>query len=458
MKGTILISTIMILLFVIGCTTQTYVAPKLQSPVQQKSVEQGRAVFAITDAAANMGSVTSVKVTVDSVKVQSAAKGWVTVTSTPKTYDLLKLKAEAKQELMADTKLEEGTYNQIRLEVSKIVITDSSGEHEAKLPSGELKITGNLEVKANSTATATFDFKADKSLHVTGNGEYIMAPVIDVETKADANAEVKSDNRVEITGGKTKTHVEIGMDIEGNAVTGIGIPADAELEIEGGKLKVGTAVILGAMASGKGRAVFGVTDAASNMGNVTGLKVTIGKVMIHSNAKGWIDVSTKSKTVDLLDLKAKSAVEFLGSIDLDPDAYDQIRLDVSNVVVTDSSGDHEAKLPSGEIKIIGLFTIRANSTTAETFDFAADQSLHVTGNGEYIMAPVINLQTRENANVELKSGNKAEIKGGILKSELKVGMDANGNVGIGNKIPSDADVSIEGGKIKIKSKIVISYS
>ena len=54
---------------------------------------QGRAVFTVADAAADMGTVTRVLVTVDSLQVQNASGGWITVSSTPHAYDLLQLKA-----------------------------------------------------------------------------------------------------------------------------------------------------------------------------------------------------------------------------------------------------------------------------------------------------------------------------------------------------------------------------
>ena len=201
---------------------------------------EGRGVFAIKDAAANMESVTSVKMTVDSVKVHSATEGWTTVSSTPKTYDLMQLRAEGKQELLADANLKAGTYDQMRLDVSNVVVTDESGKHEAKLPSGELKIVGNMVVDANSTSTATFDFVADESLHVTGNGKYIMAPVMQVETRENADTEVTSDNDVKIKGGHVNTNIKVGMDINGNVGVGLRIPSNANLTLDtSGIVKVG---------------------------------------------------------------------------------------------------------------------------------------------------------------------------------------------------------------------------
>ena len=232
----VMVGILALLLLAVGC-----VPPQQMEKAEEQAMEkqeEGRVVFTITDAAANISAVTSIMVTVDSVRVHSATEGWVTVSSEAQTFDLLKLKAEGSQELLADVKLEEGTYQQLRLDISKVVVVDAEGEHEAKLPSGELKIVGDLEVKANSTSTATFDFIADESLHLTGNGEYILAPVVQLETKTDAEVEVKANQKVEIKAGKVKTNIKVGMDAEGNVGAGVGIPAKAKVSIAQGKVKV----------------------------------------------------------------------------------------------------------------------------------------------------------------------------------------------------------------------------
>ena len=204
------------------------------------SREGGRVVFAITDAAANMGSVSKVLVTVDGVSAHSSAEGWTEVSSSSKTYDLLELKAQNSLAVLADTKLDAGTYDQVRLDISKVTVVDAEGEHEAKLPSGELKINSAFDVDNNSTATATFDFIVDESLHVTGNGRYIMAPVVQVETRENAEAEVQGNNRVEISGGEIKTNVKVGMDAEGKVGVGLKIPTNVDVSLENnGMIKVG---------------------------------------------------------------------------------------------------------------------------------------------------------------------------------------------------------------------------
>lgn len=200
----------------------------------------GRVVFAMTDATANMSDITSIKVTVDSVDVHTDAEGWTTVSTTQRTYDLLELKANNDVVVLADVQLKEGTYQQVRLDISKVVVTDSEGDHEAKLPSNELKIVGGFEVKANTTSSVMFDFIADESIHVTGNGQYVMAPVCQYETRTDADVEVKSDNKVTINNGKIKTNIKVGMDITGAIGVGKKISATDVISVNSnGGLKIG---------------------------------------------------------------------------------------------------------------------------------------------------------------------------------------------------------------------------
>lgn len=235
MKHKLLVILVIVLLaLLLGCVPQQ--VPE-ETP-EETGMEEGRVVFTITDAAANISAVTSIMVTVDSVRVHSAEEGWVTVSSEQKTYDLLQLKAEGSQALLADVMLDEGTYQQVRLDISNVVVVDAQGEHEAKLPSGELKIVGDLVVTAGSTSTASFDFIADESLHVTGQGEYILAPVVQLETREDAEVDTKSDAKVEVRGGRVKTNVKVGMDAEGKVGLGLGISAKANVSISQGRIKV----------------------------------------------------------------------------------------------------------------------------------------------------------------------------------------------------------------------------
>ena len=233
-------------LFLFGCTGQYATTPSADDGASGSAAsESGRTVFTVTDAAADMGTVSSIKVTVDSVRAHSEAQGWVTVRNEPATFDLLQLKASGNQALLADVQLKEGSYDQVRLDISEVVVTDAQGEHDAKLPSGELKIVGDLQVNAQSTSTASFDFIADESLHLTGEGKYILAPVVQFQTKEKVVVDVTSASDVKIQGGTTRTNVKVGMDAEGRVGVGLGIPASVNISIEGGRIRVGSQVGVG---------------------------------------------------------------------------------------------------------------------------------------------------------------------------------------------------------------------
>ena len=193
----------------------------------------GRAVFSVTDAAADMGAVSKIEMTVSGLEVHSETNGWVTVATPAKTYSLLDLDKRNESELLADADLQTGAYDQIRLKVDKVVVTTKDGKaEEAKLPSGELKIVTNFVVKAEETSSVNFDFLASKSLHTTGNGDYIYAPVVKTETRSDSEVIVNANGIVKINGGNVEDTDTVGMDIDGSV--------KANFEIGNKKLDIGT--------------------------------------------------------------------------------------------------------------------------------------------------------------------------------------------------------------------------
>jgi hypothetical protein len=186
-------------------------------------------VFTVSDASANMRAVSEVEITIDQVRVRSTAEAWITVSNQTKTFELIELNGSA--QLLAETNLSAGTYDRVELDISKVVVVDNTGEHEAKLPSNKLQIACTLNITANNTSATEFDFLANESLHVTGNGRYILAPVIHLETRSGAIAEISSDSNVKINGGTTTANIEVGMDINGDIGVGLNISPDAVLDI-----------------------------------------------------------------------------------------------------------------------------------------------------------------------------------------------------------------------------------
>lgn len=203
-----------------------------KNPISTPSLAEGKVVIGITDAATAIQGVSSIMITVDKVEVLSAAQGWITIGSGSKQYDLLQLKQTGAVALLADANISAGTYNQIRLTISKVEVISAGKVQVAKLPSGTLKIVGRLVVEEGKTATAVLDFLADKSLHLTGNGKFILAPVVKFQTKSDVLVEVRSDNTLKISGGKDEDEVSFGMDERGESKKDFEFDADVKIELD----------------------------------------------------------------------------------------------------------------------------------------------------------------------------------------------------------------------------------
>jgi len=114
--------------------------------------------------------------------------------ATARTCDLKKL--ETAQDILGIGTLPAGHYTQVRLVVSSATIyfdnaaagaacaptitAPAGGSASLNIPSGEVKLNRQFEVPAGGTTTMLLDFDGDRSIRETGNGRYMMTPVIAV--------------------------------------------------------------------------------------------------------------------------------------------------------------------------------------------------------------------------------------------------------------------------------------
>jgi hypothetical protein len=222
-----LFGMVCLLLLITACSTKVY-----ENNTTNIVPAKGRVVMTVTDAAVNLGSVSSIKMTVDNIALHSDANGWIDVAAPKRTYDLVALKLSGNQALLADLSLLPARYDQMRLDISNVTVTDSNGTHNAKLPSGRLRLNGEIVVLENKIATVSFDFIADESLH-TANGKYIFAPVIQLESRTNGNAEITQDDKVYLSGGAVQTRSRVGMDTLGNLVIGGKLPPFLKINNDG---------------------------------------------------------------------------------------------------------------------------------------------------------------------------------------------------------------------------------
>lgn len=133
-------------------------------------------------------------------------------------------------------------------------------------------------------------------------------------------------------------------------------------------------------------------DAPANYEQVN---VTIESVQVNNteNDTGWVEISSPQQTYDLLEL-TNGAMAHLGSKELEPGTYEQIRLILSSdghsVVV--GGTEHDLFVPSGAqtgVKLNVNAEIEEDITYTLLLDFDASRSVVERGQAGYLLKPVI---------------------------------------------------------------------
>ena len=140
----------------------------------------------------------AVLVTFSSVRAHRSDSDWTVVpfinAATSRTCDLKKL--ETSEDVLGSAALPAGHYSQVRLVVQSATlffdntsigaacassIAPPAGANATlDIPSGEVKLNREFDVSASTVMTMLIDFDGNGSIHLTGNGRYMMSPVITI--------------------------------------------------------------------------------------------------------------------------------------------------------------------------------------------------------------------------------------------------------------------------------------
>jgi len=115
-------------------------------------------------------------VDIKNLEVHKTGGNWTSVAIDTEPFDLKAI--EGIQQFLASQIVETGKYTQIRLEVNSVTIVVGGDNYTAEVPSDKIKLVGNFDVTDNNTTEITLDFNGEKSVLVTGKGNYIFKPVI----------------------------------------------------------------------------------------------------------------------------------------------------------------------------------------------------------------------------------------------------------------------------------------
>jgi hypothetical protein len=140
----------------------------------------------------------AVLVTFSEVSAHRSGGGWESLpfadASAARTCDLKRL--EEVTDLLGVGALAAGHYTQLRLEVASatlyfanpsvgpacapLIATPLGTSADVTVPSGTLHLNRQFDIAADTVTNILLDFDGDKSIKQTGNGKYMMQPVIAV--------------------------------------------------------------------------------------------------------------------------------------------------------------------------------------------------------------------------------------------------------------------------------------
>ena len=272
------------------------------------TAQEGTVVFAITDAAANMENISAINMTVSGVDLQTATGAWVAASSDTKTFSLLELNSTGRLALFTQDTFDAGNYEAVRLHVDDVTIQTTSGEEStAVMTSDEVVIDGNVVVNANGTksesssdteagtsSVVSLDVQADQSLHTTTEGEYVFAPVIEMQAWSDAVVDISEGSEenatVTVSNGEVTSTVMVGVDASGETRTNFMLDSEAGIEITND----GSIELLGESAVELDN---GTTSSQDQESNGTGTDVEVGTESTTSVDVGdTADINAESET------------------------------------------------------------------------------------------------------------------------------------------------------------------
>lgn len=163
---------------------------------------KGKVNFYFTDAPLDATNISGVHITITGVDV-NGPNGWQTISGfKKKTLNVLDFQSGLNT-LLSSAELDTGKYTEVRL------ILDAAEEGKEKtnqgcfikfkdntsvglfVPSGQqtgYKLKGEFEVKGGKEVSVTIDFDARKSVHRTGNGKYMLKPVVRMVVNTEVGA------------------------------------------------------------------------------------------------------------------------------------------------------------------------------------------------------------------------------------------------------------------------------
>jgi len=196
-------------------------------------------IFGVAGSSSSIANVSSVLVTINNLQIHTDEKDWITISEETKQFDLLSLSQKRITSMIASKlDVENGLYNQVKMNLSKVVIVENGVEKEAIIPSKDLKVFANIVVSKDMQSTVLFDFSVDQSLYIMGADQFIFTPSVKVETRSNSHDTVNLNNEITKSGGQVDTMTSVGMYINGEIKTGFVFDGNTKFDMVGNVIKI----------------------------------------------------------------------------------------------------------------------------------------------------------------------------------------------------------------------------
>ena len=220
---------------------------KNQNVAKATGQPKGTMYFTITDGETTPNeNITAITMIIDKVQTYNEAYGWVTASQVPQTFNLLQLKTNHQVLLLAKAsvtankyEVPENTYNEFRIHIAKVTVTESGNTTTAILPANnfDIKTTG-LFVYTNTNSAAQFNIMGVESLHKTDKGEFVFTPIATFDSRINATVQVGANNITTVVFGETNASVNAGMDINGQVKTDFMVNPKANITVTNGVIQI----------------------------------------------------------------------------------------------------------------------------------------------------------------------------------------------------------------------------
>ncbi|WP_297097459.1 DUF4382 domain-containing protein [uncultured Draconibacterium sp.] len=195
---TLIIAAFAVVIVVFSACQEEYVHEEIGPDPTDPVVKSGELVIRLTDAPFPTDLVAEANVSISKIEIHEIddqlENAFITVSEEEQSFNLLDL-TNGVSAILADTAIEAGTYNEIRLYIdsASVMLTDST-VFDLKIPSGsqsgiKVKINPAIDIDSTSTEEILLDFDVSKSFVVQGNTKtpagikgFLFKPVIKATT------------------------------------------------------------------------------------------------------------------------------------------------------------------------------------------------------------------------------------------------------------------------------------